>query len=257
MLSLQGVGQDYRRESGTRRTALDDVSFEVLPGESIGIVGESGSGKTTLARLIMGFDRPTCGRILLDGEPWSDLSERLRRGKRGAIQFVSQDPLSSFDPRYSVRRIVGEALAFDRTGDRSRGERLKDRVGILLEQMVLAPEMADRRPHELSGGQRQRVAIARALAAIPRILVCDEPVSALDVQIQARILDLLAETRRRLGLTVILISHDLAVVSRLCERVLVMKDGRVVESGATGQVFGAPAHPFTRELVAAVPRVTR
>jgi len=257
VLAFQGVGQDYRGESGARRKAVDDVSFEVFSGECLGIVGESGSGKTTLARLMMGFDRPTRGRILLDGSPWSELSERRRRPRRGAIQLVSQDPLSSFDPRYSVRRIVAEALALDRSRDPRRGSQLRDAVSSLLEQVDLTPDLADRRPHELSGGQRQRVAIARALAANPRILVCDEPVSALDVQIQARILDLIADSRRRLGLTVVLVSHDLAVVNRLSDRVLVMKDGRVVESGATAEVFAAPTHPFTRELVAAVPRVTR
>jgi peptide/nickel transport system ATP-binding protein len=257
VLEFRGVGQDYRAESGARRKALDDVSFEVFAGECLGVVGESGSGKTTLTRLMMGFDRPTRGRILLDGSPWSELSERRRRPQRGAIQLVSQDPLSSFDPRYSVRRIVAEALVLDRSRDLRRGPQLGEAVASLLEQVGLSPEMANRRPHELSGGQRQRVAIARALAANPRILVCDEPVSALDVQIQARILDLIADSRRRLGLTVVLVSHDLAVVKRLAERVLVMKDGRVVESGATAEVFGAPEHPFTRELVAAVPRVTR
>ncbi len=257
VLAFHGVGQDYRGESGARRKAVDDVSFEVFAGECLGIVGESGSGKTTLARLMMGFDRPTRGRILLDGSPWSELSERRRRPRRGAIQLVSQDPLSSFDPRYSVRRIVAEALALNRSRDLHHGSRRGDAVSGLLEQVGLTEDLADRRPHELSGGQRQRVAIARALAANPRILVCDEPVSALDVQIQARVLDLIADSRSRLGLTVVLVSHDLAVVKRLSGRVLVMKDGRVVESGVTAEVFAAPTHPFTRELVAAVPRVTR
>jgi peptide/nickel transport system ATP-binding protein len=257
VLSFQNVGQDFRGESGARRKAVDDVSFEVFAGESLGIVGESGSGKTTLARLMMGFDRPTYGRILLDGLPWSELSERRRRPRRGAIQLVSQDPLSSFDPRFTVRRIVGEALARNERRDPGRSLRRIDAVLALLDDVGLSSDLVDRRPHELSGGQRQRVAIARALAANPRILVCDEPVSALDVQIQARILDLLAETRRRLGLTVVFVSHDLAVVGQISERVLVMKDGSLVESGVTAEVFAAPAHPFTRELVAAVPRVTR
>jgi peptide/nickel transport system ATP-binding protein len=206
---------------------------------------------------MMGFDRPTYGRILLDGLPWSELSERRRRPRRGAIQLVSQDPLSSFDPRFTVRRIVGEALARNERRDPGRSLRRIDAVLALLDDVGLSSDLVDRRPHELSGGQRQRVAIARALAANPRILVCDEPVSALDVQIQARILDLLAETRRRLGLTVVFVSHDLAVVGQISERVLVMKDGSLVESGVTAEVFAAPAHPFTRELVAAVPRVTR
>ena len=257
VISVQGVSQDFRRDAGSKRTAVNDVSFDVFAGESLGIVGESGSGKTTLARLLMGFDRPTRGLIRLDGLAWSELSERRRRGHRGAIQFVSQDPMSSFDPRFSVRRIVGQALALDRTTGPWTGARARAAVAVLLEQVGLMAELADRRPRELSGGQRQRVALARALAANPRILVCDEPVSALDVQTQARILDLLADIRDRLGLTIIFISHDLGVISRLCERVLVMKDGRVVESGPTRQVFQAPVHPFTRELVAAVPRVTR
>ncbi|CAD5996271.1 ABC transporter ATP-binding protein [Agreia sp. COWG] len=249
ILRATGLGRDFRREDGSARTAVDDVSFEVLAGDSLGIVGESGSGKTTLARLLLGFDEPGRGVVQLDGQPWSGVPERRRRSRRGDIQFISQDPLGSFDPRFTVERIVGEALPGRRGAERA------PRVRQLLDSVGLVSTLDGRRPHELSGGQRQRVAIARALATNPRVLVCDEPVSALDVSIQATILELLARLRADLGLTLVFVSHDLAVVATLCETVLVMKDGRVVERGRTSDVFGKPVHPFTRALVAAVPRM--
>jgi peptide/nickel transport system ATP-binding protein len=247
-LTVRNVGRDFRTERSVRR-AVNDVSFELARGESLGIVGESGSGKTTLARILMGFDAPSRGDVLLDGDPWSGLPERRRRSRRDGIQFINQDPLGSFDPRFTVERLVGEALPG--LGGRDR----RVRVIELLAQVELGAELLSRLPQNLSGGQRQRVAIARALATDPGILVCDEPVSALDVQVQATILRLLARTRRERRLTLVVISHDLAVVSELCETVLVMKDGDVVERGATADVFARPRHPFTRELIAAVPRI--
>jgi peptide/nickel transport system ATP-binding protein len=252
VLRATALGRDFRRRDGRIRSAVDDVSFEVREGEALGIVGESGSGKTTLARLLLGFDEPDRGSVELDGEPWSGIPERRRRDRRGGIQIIGQDPLGSFDPRYTVARIVAEGLR--RGASRSPHERAR-RVRELLGSVGLDVELERRRPHELSGGQRQRVAIARALASEPRVLVCDEPVSALDVSIQAKILDLLATLRQERGVALVFISHDLAVVAQLCDRVLVMQDGRVVERGATGEVFSRPSHAFTRALVAAVPRM--
>jgi peptide/nickel transport system ATP-binding protein len=252
VLRATALGRDFRRPDGRVRTAVDDVTFDVHAGEAIGIVGESGSGKTTLSRLLLAFDEPNRGSVELAGEPWSAVPERRRRGRRGGIQFISQDPLGSFDPRYTVARIVSEGMTGG-TG-RSRGERAT-RVRALLQSVGLDAALDRRRPHELSGGQRQRVAIARALASEPRVLVCDEPVSALDVSIQAKILELLASLRRQRGVALVFVSHDLAVVAQLCDTVLVMKDGRVVERGTTADVFSHPEHPFTRALVAAVPRM--
>ncbi|SMG47324.1 dipeptide ABC transporter ATP-binding protein [Agreia pratensis] len=253
LLHATGLGRDFRRHDGSLRSAVDDVSLTVHAGASIGVVGESGSGKTTLARLLLGFDDPDRGSVSLDGRDWSGVSERRRRSRRGEIQLISQDPLGSFDPRYTVARIVAEGLRGD--ARRRSSEKPAARIRQLLESVGLDVSLEGRRPHELSGGQRQRVAIARALASEPRILVCDEPVSALDVSIQATIIDLLDALRRDLGVALVFVSHDLAVVAQLCDEVLVMRDGRVLERGATDHVFRHPEHPFTRALVAAVPRM--
>ncbi|MFI6789946.1 dipeptide ABC transporter ATP-binding protein [Nonomuraea sp. NPDC050383] len=231
------------------RTAVDGVSFTLRPGEALGVVGESGSGKTTLARLVLGLLEPHAGEVRLHGRPWSGVPELHRRSRRSLIQVVSQNPLDSFDPRHTVGRLVAEPLRGP------RGPRLVQALE-LLERVGLPPELARRHPRELSGGQRQRVAVARALASRPEVLVCDEPVSALDVSIQAQVLDLLAEIQRRDGTALLFISHDLGVVHHLCDRVLVMKDGRVVEEGGVDEVFHRPRDPYTRDLVAAVPRLT-
>ncbi|WP_214103059.1 dipeptide ABC transporter ATP-binding protein [Acrocarpospora catenulata] len=227
--------------------AVDGVSFELRAGETLGIVGESGSGKTTTARLVLGLLAPDRGSVAIDGQPWAGLTPRRRRELRRHIQVVYQDPLSSFDPRFTVRRILAEALD---VGGRPRGEAVR-----LLEQVGLDAGVLDRRPLRLSGGQRQRVAIARALAPRPRVIVCDEPVSALDVSIQAQVLDLLAELQAELGVAYLFISHHLGVVQHVSDRVLVMKDGRVVESGDVHQVLTAPTAAYTRELLAAVPQL--
>ncbi|SKB01491.1 peptide/nickel transport system ATP-binding protein [Agreia bicolorata] len=253
VLRATGLGRDFRRADGGIRSAVDDVSFTVRAGAAIGVVGESGSGKTTLARLLLAFDEPDRGSVALEGHEWSGIPERRRRSRRGGIQYISQDPLGSFDPRYTVARIVAEGLRGDARGTSPGGR--AERIRHLLDSVGLDASLEGRRPHELSGGQRQRVAIARALASEPRILVCDEPVSALDVSIQATIIDLLAGLRRDLGVALVFVSHDLAVVAQLCDEVLVMKEGRVVERGSTRDVFENPRHPFTRALVAAVPRM--
>ncbi|GII85876.1 ABC transporter ATP-binding protein [Sphaerisporangium siamense] len=244
VLEAAGIGKSYGA-----RAAVRDVSLRLRSGETIGVVGESGSGKSTLARILMGLVRPDTGEVRLDGEPWSALPERRRRPRRGRIQLVHQDPQGSFDPRLTVGRIIAEALPRG-PGRRARALELLDMVG-------LSAGHLDRRPRRLSGGQRQRVAIARALAAGPGVLVCDEPVSALDVSIQAQILDLLAGLRHRLGLAMVFISHDLAVVRGVSDQVMVMKDGRVVEEGPVEDIFDRPSHPYTRTLLAASPPSVR
>ena len=253
VLEATGLGRDFRRPDGGVRSAVDAVSLTVRAGAAVGVVGESGSGKTTLARLLLGFDTPDRGEVALDGRAWSGVPERRRRARRGDIQFISQDPLGSFDPRFTVARIVAEGLRGDARRASAAGR--ATRIRQLLDSVGLDASLESRRPHELSGGQRQRVAIARALASDPRILVCDEPVSALDVSIQATIIDLLDALRRDLGVALVFVSHDLAVVAQLCDEVLVMQGGRVVESGSTDRVFQNPQHPFTKALVAAVPRM--
>ncbi|MFJ4091513.1 dipeptide ABC transporter ATP-binding protein [Kitasatospora sp. NPDC089913] len=229
--------------------ALDEVGFTLRAGEALGVVGESGSGKTTLARVAMGLSRPDAGEVLLHGRPWSALPERRRRAGRSAIQFVQQDPYASADPRFTVARIIGEALPGLRRAERAR------RCAELLDQVGLPPELLSRRPHQLSGGQRQRVAIARALAGGPQVLVCDEPVSALDVSVQAQVLELLDRLRRERGIALLFITHDLAVVRQVADRVLIMRGGSVVEEGGTERIFEAPAHPYTRALLDAVLRL--
>ncbi|MBB2741806.1 UNVERIFIED_ORG: peptide/nickel transport system ATP-binding protein [Microbispora rosea subsp. rosea] len=244
VLAAGGLSVAY----GSRR-AVADVSFRLHAGETLGVVGESGSGKTTLARLALGLLAPDAGEVTLRGGPWSGLPERRRRPLRPAVQVIAQNPLDSFDPRHTVDRLVADPLsALPRRRRRERAIELLGRVG-------LPPELLGRRPRELSGGQRQRVAIARALASRPEVLICDEPVSALDVSIQAQVLDLLAEIQAEDGTALMFISHDLGVVRHLSDRVLVMKDGRVVEEGDAGEVFHHPRHPYTRELLAAVPRL--
>ncbi|MFD4910526.1 dipeptide ABC transporter ATP-binding protein [Kitasatospora purpeofusca] len=243
LLDVDGIGRSF-----AGRPVVRDVSFRLHAGETLGLVGESGSGKTTTARIVLGLERPDTGTVQLDGRPWSALTERHRRADRLRIQAVQQDPLGSFDPRFTVERLVAEAVA--RTGV-PRGEERRRRVTELLDQVGLPAALLARRPTELSGGQRQRVAIARALAPAPALLVCDEPVSALDLSVQAQILDLLADLRRELGLALLFISHDLGVVQHLADRVAVMKDGRLVETATVDRLFAEPADPYTRRLLAA------
>ncbi|MFE9852417.1 dipeptide ABC transporter ATP-binding protein [Streptomyces sp. NPDC005576] len=254
LLEVAGVSKSFRAPGGGSWTAVRDVSFRIGAGETLGLVGESGSGKTTTARIVLGLVEPDEGSVRFGGDAWSGLPERARRDRRRHLQVVHQDPLGSFDPRHTVRRIVAEAAA--RAGV-PRGRTRSARVSELLGQVGLPAAVADRRPLQLSGGQRQRVAIARALATEPRLIVCDEPGSALDVSIQAQVLDLLAELQRELGLALLFISHDLGVVHHVSDRVIVMKDGELVESGHVEQIFDRPVHPYTRELLAALPRPGR
>ncbi|MFI8812569.1 MULTISPECIES: dipeptide ABC transporter ATP-binding protein [unclassified Streptomyces] len=253
LLSARGLVKRYRSPDGGVRTAVRDLDFTLAHGETLGVVGESGSGKSTLAAMVMGLLAPDAGEVRLDGGPWSALDERRRRPLRRGVQLVHQDPLGSFDPRFTVRRLLDEALS---VAGPARGARRRERAAELLEQVGLdTAAVLERRPARLSGGQRQRVAIARALATSPRLLVCDEPVSALDVTVQAQVLELLASLRAAYGLAMLFISHDLAVVRQVSDRVLVMRDGDIVEQGPVAEVLGTPRHPYTRQLLAAVPRL--
>ncbi|BBY16813.1 dipeptide ABC transporter ATP-binding protein [Mycolicibacterium litorale] len=250
LLEAQNLVKRFRGPDGVERTAVSGVSFRIGVGETLGIVGESGSGKTTTARMALALTEPDDGTVRLFGEPWSGLPESQRRLRRRRISVVYQDPLSSFDPRWTVRRIIGDALpARSYPTDTARTARTLE----LLDDVGLGADHLDRRPLLLSGGQRQRVAIARALAPEPSLIVCDEPVSALDVTIQAQVLDLLTDLQEQLGLSYLFISHDLGVVHHMADRVLVMRDGAVVESGSAGAIFDNPRDPYTRNLLASLP----
>jgi peptide/nickel transport system ATP-binding protein len=248
VLEAEGLLKRYSLGRGQELTAVQNVSLQLRAGETLGIVGESGSGKTTTARLLLGLEAPDQGSVRIGSTGWDDPGARALRRR---IQVVYQDPLSSFDPRYPVARIIEEPLRVIGTSRSERGSRVAE----LIEQVGLPADVLDRRPRELSGGQRQRVAIARALAPRPQIIVCDEPVSALDVSIQAQVLDLLADLQAELGVSYVFISHHLGVIYHVSDRILVMKDGRVVESGDVETVFADPQHDYTKTLLAAVPRL--
>jgi oligopeptide/dipeptide ABC transporter ATP-binding protein len=230
--------------------AVDGVELDVRRGEVVAVVGESGSGKSTLARCVLRLIAPTAGSIVFDGEDVTHIRGARLTAFRQRVQPVFQDPFSSLDPRWRVGRSIREAL--DAFGIGSRDQR-QGRVRELLERVGLTAALADRRPHELSGGQRQRVGIAAALAPSPELLVADEPVSALDVSVQAQVLNLLAELQRDLGLAIVFVAHDLAVVEHISHRVAVMYLGKVVESGSTEQVFRDPRHPYTKALLDSIP----
>ncbi|MDF3280630.1 ABC transporter ATP-binding protein [Gordonia sp. N1V] len=230
--------------------ALDDVSLTIGRGEVLGLVGESGSGKTTLGRAIGGLIAPRSGRVVVDGHDIGAISPALLRRLRRSIAFVPQDPTASLDPRFAVAESIREPLDIARIGDRTEQSR---RVEELLDAVQLPRSFAHRLPHELSGGQRQRVALARALALRPLLLIADEPTSALDVSVQARVLDLFAELQRDLGFAALFISHDLAVVEQVADRVAVLRDGRLVEEGPARTVLTEPSRQYTRRLLDAVP----
>ncbi|MEH2920607.1 dipeptide ABC transporter ATP-binding protein [Samsonia erythrinae] len=248
-LTADRIAVSFKRLDGSRMQAVNQVSLQVKRGETLGIVGESGSGKTTLGKVILALQKPDSGEIRLAGSAWSTLTERERRPLRARIQTITQDPLSSFDPQFTVAQILRQPLRLRR--DLSDAEQQR-RIQTLLEYVGLTPDLLSRRPTALSGGQRQRVSIAQALASEPDILICDEPVSALDVTTQAQVLDLLVALQRQLGLTMLFISHDLGVVQHMSHRIAVMKDGEIVETGPVEQIFNQPQHPYTRLLLSTV-----
>ncbi|MFT8244538.1 ABC transporter ATP-binding protein [Roseomonas sp. BN140053] len=255
LLQLDGLVRHFpvRDSLGRKRgavRAVDGVSLSVAEGEVLAVVGESGCGKSTLGRLALRLDTPDAGTVRFGGEDLGKLSARGLRDRRRFMQMIFQDPYASLDPRMTVGQAVAEPLRLHGVVPRS-GER--ERVASLLSRVGLRPEHADRWPHEFSGGQRQRIAIARALASGPRLIVGDEPVSALDVSVQAQVINLLQDLIRELRLAFVLISHDLAVVRHVADRVAVMYLGRIVEEGPADAVFGSPRHPYTRALLASVP----
>jgi peptide/nickel transport system ATP-binding protein len=265
LLQVNDLAVSFQRGKHSFR-AVDGISFSMDEGETLGIVGESGSGKTTLARAILGMTRPDAGTCRLNGCDTIDLARSNRMLLARTAQMVFQDPSLSLNPRIAVGAAIQEVLHVHQTvlttasqsvAPHVAAEHQNNRVLKLLEEVGLEPAHARRYPHELSGGQRQRVVIARALAVDPRLLIADEPVSALDVMVQAQILALLRSLQERHNLALLLIAHDLAVVESLCSRTMVLYIGRVVESGPTGQVLNNPAHPYTEALVSAAPRKPR
>jgi oligopeptide/dipeptide ABC transporter ATP-binding protein len=258
LLAVAALSKDYRVPSGPfrheRLRAVDGVSLTLRAGETLGVVGESGSGKSTLARCILQLERPSGGTVTFEGRELTALVGRALRGVRRLVQLVFQDPAASLNPRLTAGYTVAEPLRLH--GLRQGDAAVQARVEELFGWVGLGPEHRGRYPHQLSGGQQQRVAIARALACEPRLLALDEPTSALDVSVQAALLALLRDLQRRLGLAYLFISHDLAVVSAMADRVLVMYLGQVVEEGPTQALLARPRHPYTQALVSAVPRDT-
>ncbi|MBW3361003.1 MULTISPECIES: dipeptide ABC transporter ATP-binding protein [Streptomyces] len=249
LLEAVGLRREFGRGSG-KVAAVGGVSLTVHAGRTLGIVGESGSGKTTLGRMLVRLLDPTAGRLRYGGTEIGSLSEKELKPFRRELQMVFQDPVASLNPRRSVGESVADPLRAAGEGDEGR---IRDRVGALLERVGLDPAHFERYPHEFSGGQRQRIGIARALAAEPKVIVCDEPVSALDVTTQAQVVALLAELQRELGIGLVFIAHDLAVVRQVSDRVAVMRGGLIVEQGSADEVYGDPRAPYTKQLLAAVP----
>jgi peptide/nickel transport system ATP-binding protein len=257
LLEASGLAKTYAIartafQPARRLTAVANVDLSLAPGGTLGLVGESGCGKSTLARLLLRLTPVSAGRIVFNGQDITTLPEGTLRPLRRRLQLVHQNPSAALDPRLTAAQAIAEPLVIQRLAS---GRELRDRVAQLLAEVGLGPEFLRRYPHELSGGQKQRVCIARALAPEPQVLVLDEPISALDVSVQAQMLDMLAELKSRRGLAFLFISHNLAVVRQVCAEVAVMYLGRIVEQGSTEQVFSAPRHPYTQALLASVPRL--
>lgn len=256
LLEARGLVQQYTtgkslfgRPGAVR--AVDGIDLSVAEGEILGVVGESGSGKSTLGRMLLGLETPFAGKVLYHGQPMPAPRTEHWRRLRAQMQLIFQDPLAALDRRMTVAAQIAEPLEIHGL---ARGAELAERVEGLMGRVGLRRDQADRYPHELSGGQRQRVVIARALATSPRFLVCDEPVSALDVSIQAQVVNLLRDLQEQDGLTMVFISHDLKVVRNICDRVAVMYLGRVVEEAPSDRIFADPRHPYTQALVSSIPR---
>jgi peptide/nickel transport system ATP-binding protein len=266
LLDVQHVSQQYSLPKPSlfakagHIQALKDVSFQLTAGKSIGIVGESGSGKSTLARLVMALEKPTQGKVFFNGKNLNALPQDQLRLARSDFQMVFQDPYGSLDPRQKVLRIVTEPLHSTLNSGSGQGlsaQDLKDRAAFALTEVGLRASDLDKYPHEFSGGQRQRIAIARALITRPSLIVADEPVSALDVSVQAQVLNLMMDLQDRFGLSYLFVSHDLAVINLMCDDVIVLQHGQVVEAGSADEIFQRPQHTYTQALLAAIPGLSQ
>ncbi|MBY4608103.1 ATP-binding cassette domain-containing protein [Rhizobium sp. 9T] len=249
LLSVRDLGKDYTSR-GARLTILQAISFDIGKGEVVGLVGESGSGKTTIGRSVLRLVEPSAGSVRFDGTELTSLSSSAMRRLRPRMQYIFQDPFASLSPRMTIGEILTEGLKIQGLG--TAKERL-ERARAALEQVDLPPDAVNRYAHEFSGGQRQRIGIARALTLAPEFIVADEPVSALDVSIQAQVINLLRDLQQRLGLTMLFISHDLAVVEYICDRVIVLYLGRIMEIAPSAALYARPLHPYTRALLSAIP----
>ncbi|WP_269933058.1 ABC transporter ATP-binding protein [Aminobacter sp. HY435] len=249
LLSVRGLAKHYATR-GTTLKILENISFDIAKGEVVGLVGESGSGKTTIGRSVLRLIEPTSGEIVFDGADLTKLSNSEMRRKRPRMQYIFQDPYASLSPRMTIGEILTEGLKIQGIG--TKKERV-ERARKALEQVELPPDAINRYAHEFSGGQRQRIGIARALTLAPDFIVADEPVSALDVSIQAQVVNLLRDLQQKLGLTMLFISHDLAVVEYICDRVIVLYLGRIMEIASSEELYARPQHPYTRALMAAIP----